>query len=407
MANTFANNQVILDDFLAHFENNVQFLLTANRNFTENYKDKPMRKGDTLQYRLPYGFTVGHSLTVTPQDVSDRTRPLTVGSISNIALQFNGKEITLEDVMKDPFAKEYMLSQIEAIANDVELTVATNFYKQTYHSSGTPGAALSSSGVGDIRKKAGKLGILSTGKWYGALNYDASNDLTNSQNTIFNQKVNSAALEKGYLGELKGFEFFETAHLPRHTSGAGAGGSATAGKKAAGTTNGAVSSGKTLLIKGLAATATVFTDGDIIEVTGVNSVNPLTKDSTKMVQQFVVVGDVTSDGTGNATVTVSPDIVTSGPYQNVDGAIPDNTAVTLYDDHDVSLFYSKEALYYAAPQLAPLKNGVTSGFSYDPRYRMYFTYNRGSDVINYLEIERLDHLHGEAYNPEFAIRAMS
>jgi hypothetical protein len=84
MANSFQNTQLILDDFLIHFQNNTQFALTAGRNFTEDYKNKPLRKGDTLKYRLPYQLDVGTSLTVTPQDITDRVREITVDQIRNV-----------------------------------------------------------------------------------------------------------------------------------------------------------------------------------------------------------------------------------------------------------------------------------------------------------------------------------
>jgi hypothetical protein len=407
MANSFQNTQLILDDFLIHFQNNTQFALTAGRNFTEDYKNKPLRKGDTLKYRLPYQLDVGTSLTVTPQDITDRVREITVDQIRNVALQFNGLEITLEDALKNPFAKEYMETEVERIANSVELHIAQNFYKSTYNAVGTPGTAVTASTIGDVRVKAMKQAIPMNNFFYGAMAPDAANQLGNSVNNYFNTKVNTAALEKNFLGELKGVQFFESVHLGTHTAGVGAGGSATAGKKSGGLVNGAVSSGSTINIDGLSASEVVFTEGDVIEVAGVYSVNPLTLESTGDLMQFVVTADITSNGSGQAAVTVSPAIVTTGAGKNVSAALADNAAVSLYDTHKVSLIYNREALYYAAPQLQPLEAGVIAGSSYSDKYRMALTYTKGSSILTYQAIERLDHLFGVAFNPEFAIRLMS
>lgn len=408
MANSFNNTQLVLDDFLIHFQNNTQFALTAGRNFTEDYKNKPMRKGDTLTYRLPYQFTAGTSLTVTPQDVVDRTRTITVDQVRNTALQFNGLEITLEDALKNPYAKEYMESEVEVIANSVESYIAQNFYKSTYNAVGTPGSAVTASTIGDARALAMKLGIpVVSSQFFGALEPDSANALANSVNNYFNTKVNTAALEKGFLGELKGVQFFESVHIGRHVAGAGAGTAATAGVKSGGLVNGAVSSGSSIAADGLAASTTAFRQGDIIFVAGVYSVNPLTKLSTGELQQFTVTADVTSTAGGAATIPVSPAIVTSGAGQNVSAALADNAAISLYDDHNVNIVYNKNAIYYAAPQLVPLDAGVIAGSSYSDKYRMALTYTKGSAILTYQAIERLDHLFGVSFNPEFAIRLMS
>jgi hypothetical protein len=406
MANVFSNNQVIYDKFLARFQNKTQFALTANRNFTEQYEGKPMRKGDTLYYRLPYNFTVGHTLTVTPQSITDQTRPITVNKLSNIALTFNGTEIKLEDAMKDPFEEQYMLAQVDNIANDVEATIGLDFANSIYNNVGTPGAGITASSIGDVRAAMGKYGIL-FGELFGAVNMDDSNTLTNSLNNSFNTKVNTAALTEGYLGGLKGFNFFESVFLQRHISGVGAGGAVTAGRKSGGLINGAVTSGTTVNIDGVTASVVAFKKGDRFTVAGVYSVNPLSKVSTGKLQDFVVTADATSNGSGQVAVVVSPAIVISGAYQNVTAQLADNAAVTMLDDHNVNIFYNKEALYYAAPQMAPLRINSHGRVAYDKKYRMALTFNSGSSILTYEEIDRVDHLWGEAFNPEFAFVLVS
>ena len=77
---------------------------------------------------------------------------------------------------------------------------------------------------------------------------------------------------------------------------------------------------------GGAATETLNV-GDVFTVAGVNNVNPQSRQSTGTLKNFVVTA--TSTPTASVwTVTFSPSIVTSGPYQNVSAGINSSQTVT-------------------------------------------------------------------------------
>lgn len=407
MPNSYINGSRIAKTFLARFQNKTRFALTAARDFTEDYENKGgMRLGSKIQYRLPYNFSVGRTLTVVPQSVNDRIRELDVNRLSNVALKFDGLEIKFEAVMQDPYKRESLVAQVDVIAADVENQIAQDMLNGAYNFVGTPGAGLTGTVLGKSRALCGKLGI-DFGTLYGALSYDSSAVLTDTFSNSFNTKINTAALTEGYLGFLKGFELFETAYLPRHIAGIGAGQVVTAGKKSGGFINGSVTSGNTINIDGVPINALVFKKNDRFTIDGVYGVNFLTKQSTNELQGFVVKQDAVSNASGQVTITVDPGIIITGVFQNVSGQILDNSAVTMLTDHDISLFYNKQALYYAAPQLIPLEINHKGHVGYDARYRMYMTYNAGSDIINYTEIRRVDHLWGDAINGEFIVAAVS
>jgi hypothetical protein len=64
--------------------------------------------------------------------------------------------------------------------------------------------------------------------------------------------------------------------------------------------------------------------GDVFTIAGVFDVNPVTKATLPILKQFVVaIGSerLASDGAGNLTLTISPQIITSGAQQNV-SAVP-------------------------------------------------------------------------------------
>jgi len=94
--------------------------------------------------------------------------------------------------------------------------------------------------------------------------------------------------------------------------------------------NGASQTGATLVTDGwTAAAASRLKQGDVFTVAGVYAVNPVSKASTGVLQQFVVTADKSSDASGNITIPISPSIVTSGAQQTVSGSPADNAALTV------------------------------------------------------------------------------
>ena len=84
--------------------------------------------------------------------------------------------------------------------------------------------------------------------------------------------------------------------------------------------------------------------GDVFTIAGVYSVNPISKQSTAELMQFTVTADADSGAaTGPATITVSPAIISAGPYQNVTAAPADNVAITVVANHTANLAFHKNA----------------------------------------------------------------
>jgi hypothetical protein len=75
--------------------------------------------------------------------------------------------------------------------------------------------------------------------------------------------------------------------------------------------------------------------GDVITLAGVYAVNPVPGEGTSgktvmpYLQQFTVIADASSDGSGDATITISPAIITTGAQQTVSAAPADNAAITV------------------------------------------------------------------------------
>jgi hypothetical protein len=104
-----------------------------------------------------------------------------------------------------------------------------------------------------------------------------------------------------------------------------------------------------------AAAASRLKAGDIITFAGVNAVNPQSRVSTGALAQFVVTADFSSDGAGNGSVTISPALITAGPFQNVTGAPAGGAAITVTGTAATSyrrnLAYHKDAFKLATADL--------------------------------------------------------
>jgi hypothetical protein len=237
--------------------------------------------------------------------------------------------------------------------------------------------------------------------------------LTNALYTVFNMTVNRGALLDGFIGHLSGFDFFKTNFLVRQIAGTpgATGGTPPTGFVAAGVvTNGPITGGNTIIVSGLTPNAVAFNKGDLITIdasSGVFMINPLTYTSLPETAQFVVVNQVTADGSGNGTITVNPTIQISGARQNISAAIPNGAQLYVATSHNVSIAFHNQAIVFAAPPIKELKGGVEAVTSYSDLYKMAMTYSLGADIRNYVQLDRIDIIAGVAINPEFAVRVIS
>ncbi len=161
---------------------------------------------------------------------------------------------------------------------------------------------------------------------------DALKGLFNDQGTIAKQN------REGYMGRTAGFDFMENTLWPSHPRGPSS------------TTfivNGAGQTGSNLVV----STGTgIPVAGDVLTIAGVFRVHPETKQSTGVLQQFVI-------GAG-ATLTsfpISPALVTTGPTQNVSGSPAASAVVTfagtLSVNHGISMAYQKGAFAFATADM--------------------------------------------------------
>ena len=204
----------------------------------------------------------------------------------------------------------------------------------------------------------------------------------------------------GQMGVAAGFNWFMDQNCATHTIGAHGGTPLV---------NGASQTGASLVTDGWTASTAVLKEGDVITLAGVNAVNPQSRESTGVLRQFVVTANVTSDGSGNATIAISPSITTGTGFQTVTGSAADNAAITVSGTASatarIGLAHHPDAFTLVTADL-PVPNGTDmAARANDPDSGLSIRLVRDYDITTDLFPCRLDVLYGwAALRPELAVR---
>ena len=105
------------------------------------------------------------------------------------------------------------------------------------------------------------------------------------------------------IGRADGFDWYESELVPQHTNG----NDVSFEVRTTVSTEGQA----TLVVEGLTTTTGTVTKGTVFTIDTVNAVHPITKADTGRLQEFVVTADATADGSGYATLSISPAFYTS------------------------------------------------------------------------------------------------
>jgi hypothetical protein len=158
--------------------------------------------------------------------------------------------------------------------------------------------------------------------------------------------------KKGLVGMADGFIWHESELIQRHTNG----NDVAFEVRTTVSTQGASS----IVVEGLTTTTGTVTKGTVFTVAGVFAVHPQTKETLDSLQQFVVTADATADGSGYATLSVSPAMYTTGSLQNISGFPTDGDAITpvgaASEGYKQNLAYHKNAFRLVTVPLVMPKN---------------------------------------------------
>jgi hypothetical protein len=383
----------------------VQFAKTIDQADESDYDGKNgYQAGDTIYISKNARFISGTNADITSaiQDVKEEKVALTLDERRVTGIALTSAEIATEASLKS-WAKRILDPAVSEMAQKIEASFLDKAMDATYNSVGSAGSTVfDMDTILSAGQKIDEFACPDLDNRYVLLNPAAQRSAVNANKGLFNADVKVAQQYiKGRMGTAMGFDFLSNNLLPTHTNG----NDVVFEVRTTVSTEGQA----TLVVEGLTTTTGTVKKGTVFTIGSVNAVHPITKTDLGYLQQFVVTADATADGSGYATLSVSPAFYTSASngLQNisafpVDGAAitPVGAASTAYVQN---IAYHKSAFrMVSVPLVKPDGTDMAAQKTVDG-----FTLRviRDYDVLTDKLIMRLDFLGGiAAVRPEWAVR---
>ena len=377
--------------------NNLVFARLSNKQYKDDFT---VKIGQTISYRLPVLFTSYKQTGLVVQGVTENYGNITISTPGQVAWEFADIDLNLTI---DQYDERYTTPAAIALAQQMDGDGAA-LAAQAYNAVGTPGTAITYATMQTAKQYLDEFSVPMNGRYTAlapVMETQVQNDVMKffTPSDVFKDIVGEAA-----IGRLAGSDVYMSQNISYHTAGSAAGLSLTANPASGATTVSLEDSGNGTLL-----------NGDIITFSGVNAVNPKNFNTLGRLRQFVVTGGTTvfAGGLGYqlasgspTTVTISPAITSSGPYQTVT-ALPttSSTVTNAYSSHWDSLMWQKDAFALVSVP-PPVRKSQTFSQVLESQgvgMRFMLVY----DVTNEVEIARMDVLYGwQAIYPNFATRIM-
>lgn len=392
--NTLLTPSIITKETLVILENNLVAAGKVNRQFENQF----VKIGTTLTIRKPNRFKVVKGPALQIQDITEPSTSISISNQAHVDFQFSSQELTLTI---EEFSERYCKPAAVELANTVDYDVLTNF-DQVFNLVGTPGTvpntfAASVMLVGTRMDQGsvpqdGRVLVLEPVSYW---------QLANGLIGLYVKSVAEPAL-KGFLAAIGNFEIYEDQNIQSQTVGAYAG-------------SGVVTSGQTGSSINTTGWSTGITGllnvGDVLTFGGYFAVNPKNRQSTGVLQNFVVTATANSDVSGNSTISIYPAITTSGAYQTVSIAGGASGAITVLTGAASSTHFNNLAWVRDCFGLVIVPMEIPGGVDFAAREmwkNISMRIVRAFDIWNDVMPTRIDVLYGTAtYYPELGVRLTS
>lgn len=341
MANSFFTVSAISKEVVRLMENE---LVMGKSVGTDNLENEVVKSGGSVKIRrqMQYlGQDNNLDLSAYAEDITEGTVTVTLDQTWSNKVTIGALDRTLSF---DRYSEQILQPMARRAAEKIEASIAA-LYPAFYWFDGTPGTPPATySAIAD----AGAIftdGGNATGGRKAFHSPLVSAKLSALIQGTYVDGNNKKALEEATVGKYAGFMNYETVFAPTHTVGPLGGTPLVKGASQNVTYATAKDTwSQTLITDGwTAAAAARLKAGDIITLDAVFAVNPNTKASTGRLQTFTVLADASSNGSGQATITISPPIITSGAFQTVTNA-PADTAPILVKTGTAATAYRQSLL---------------------------------------------------------------
>lgn len=385
---------IITKESLVILENNLVAANRVNRKFENQF----VKIGNSLTIRKPNQFTVASGAGLQVQNISEPSVVITVDSQKHVDFQFTSQDLTLT---VEEFSERYLKPAMATLANQVDADVLADLFQvSNYVGSPSVNPVSFSSSVQLVGRRMDDNAAPQDNRTL-VLNPNGYWGLAGGQTGLFVMPTAKDALVKGYLATIGNYEVFMDQNIPNGPSG-------IVHNSSIGMTissvSGAQGNGASTVMAGGTPTENMGI-GEVFTVAGVFNVNPQSKQSTGVLKNFTVTGTTAPAGS-SWTVTFSPSIVTSGPYQNVQGTMSTAAAVTWLTGTTAAQISSPNNLAFTRDAfglvMVPMEIPQGVDFAARETYRnISMRVIRAYDINNDVFPTRIDILYGDTvyYDP--------
>jgi hypothetical protein len=399
MANALITPTIIAREALMQLENNLVMGAQVHR----EYKREFVKVGSTVNIRKPVKFDVTDGVTLVQQDVEEANTNVVVDQRKHVGWNFTTQDLTLTI---EEYSERYIKPAMISLANKVDRDLCS-LYASVPNWVGTPGQVVNS--YADFSKGPQRLdeGAVPRDSRHAVLAPEDHWALAGSQTSLFFSGIGTPAYRQGSIGNIGGVDTFMDQNVRTHTVGVATGAPLINGasQNVAYSAVTQATYSQSLVTDGWTNSITgILLAGDVITIAGVNAVNPVPgetgtgKDDLGRLQQFVVLADANSGATtGPATLTISPPIITSGPFQTVSAAPADGAAITVLGTGGTG--YTQNLVFHRnAFALVTVPLEMPDGVAFKAREShngLSIRVLKDFDIINDKDIIRLDILYGK------------
>lgn len=405
--NTFNNAVKITKMAMDCLENNLTMAKHVNREYRSEFRDTGAKMGDTINVRIPGFYGVRHGSAADPQGYNDTFVPVTLNQ-HGVDLQFTTKQLLLNMEEGGAFQQNVMNPLIAPLANYIDAQL-TGLYTGINQAAGTIGTSPTDlSGYLNAGAILDDSAVPRDGQRNAILSPWSQSTLVNGLKGLFHSSTEiSRQYTEGNMGLAAGLKFSMDQNINRHKVG-------TIGTSTPLIDTAPADGSTTLDTKGWASGAATLNKGDIITIENVYKVNPVSKQVTTQLMQFVVTADTTSVGVDMGTLPVFPALVLTGPLQNINALPVANAKIYVWGTNDAAasaksgptdMVFHKDAFGLISVDLPKPESAVfcqrIRSEKLDISMRLIQYYNGMTDQ----ELYRVDVLFGTAIlRPTFAAR---
>lgn len=398
MANALLSPKVYANAFLALLKNSI----VLPKLVTTEFKDEFKKIGNTVYAKRVPEFTVRDGAVASVQDVVEGEIAVTIDKQKGVDVEFTSVEetLTVDSLLRSRVLKAAAVQLGQQIDSDLHAVT-----KRFYNWVGTPGELINS--FADFAKgpqRLDEMAVETDGRNAILHPGDAWALLGSFSGLAAQEKVANDALMRAKLPMIGNVDCYATQNAGSVTTGTRSGDSAVDGASQ-NVTYASVKDGnwtQTLDVKTLGVSKTVG-EGEVFTIAGVYAINPRSKIALSYLQQFTVVEAVTAESDESATLTISPPIITSGPFQTVSAAPDDSAAIQWMGSdtesgtdatvYNYGTIFRREAIALVSAKLVMPFTGEAS-YSTDPDTGITVRYWRSSDSTNDTHMHRFDVLYG-------------